>query len=312
MPLRRARAGEPPHFSASEHNEFVDAATFVRDRIAASRLLATHDAPHAPPIKVKNLSGSNRTTGEVLTITDPIQDDKPWFTPIFEAISPANGSLANVCVLLEPCKAGAIAKAALVGWVWAKVNISSAAHTHAKPAASQAKMSSALAGFPIRWKPAGTGDKLCFIELTRSTLPRWGIASTTNALSATVSSAPLNQILEIGTGFTIPNTVIANGVNWAQFDTAAPAQCLCMFGAYMPPSYTDAVTCVLVLPITQNLSLVSDLHIDDLDFELRKLDIRGWSDGQPGAWIPWATGTMCPDNNLSVLDGGGATTPYDP
>lgn len=89
--------------------------------------------------------------------------------PVFDFAVPAAKS-DNVAVTVEDAPAaGGLARAAAAGVVPARVNVTSSAHTRAVPVPgdSEAFASAATGGYPILWKPAGTGVKWCYVLLDR-------------------------------------------------------------------------------------------------------------------------------------------------
>lgn len=161
---------------ASGWNAFVDTHHLVSQMREKPKgaARATSAPEHLSPVAIND-------AGETLTSRFPIvRLTTPAIAPAdttdtagvalrgvqFKCAKPDEDSLLTFAVLQGPCKNGEPAAAAIVGLTWCIINVTDADHEFATAVdGDAAKLVSAASGVPIKWKPSGTGDKLCIVLL---------------------------------------------------------------------------------------------------------------------------------------------------
>lgn len=214
---RYVQPGDAPRWSASEHNAFVAAA--IAHQIRQDQRSGTPGAlgQTALPVDIKNLSGAARAVGDVLVLGTPVLDPNTTpevllQRPIFNAAkstSPVD-DLAKACVVTRGGPSDEILEAAIAGGVWAFVNVTSAAHGYANCESGQARFTSdAMDGFPIIFKPAGTGVKKCFVTLDR----RGGSAGQTVKIGKTDAGVSPGGTVTVSVWRRVSGTLVDTGEN---------------------------------------------------------------------------------------------------
>lgn len=178
-PLKNVAAGQVSPFL--KNSRTVNAALEALRGLASRRRGETGGSPFDDPLSgslhtnVKYMGSSVTTLASfsVLAystpIADPADDDRRHGAqrePAFEGATPSNASQPFV-VTIEPIKGQKIGRAVVSGLAVVQVEITSAAHTRAKPiAGSTSKLTScASGGVPIVWSESGTGTKWAIVLL---------------------------------------------------------------------------------------------------------------------------------------------------
>ena len=143
-------------------------------------------------VTVKNSSGADRRRGEIVGFTgaSPLTNPaEPWLT----GGSPLVGKMFGV--LLNPIRSNAFGNrdCQIDGGCFALVTINDTNHTFAYPKSGTYVLESAPVG-PVRilYKPSGTGEKTCFVQLN-TPMPMHALASlgtTLNAYTTNLTSPP--------------------------------------------------------------------------------------------------------------------------
>lgn len=173
MTLKRVSPGDPLQISAQAFNTFIDMANARQGGFGAITTDQLNGVSlNTTVFPVKN-GGGDLDRFSILSIGGPI------FTPTdnadefksniaFTGSTPgATPALGRFCVLLEPCKAGSIAKAAFFGVTVAKVDVLDSSHGWAdvKPSSSESLRSGQFGSAQILYKESGTGVKLALIRI---------------------------------------------------------------------------------------------------------------------------------------------------
>lgn len=183
--------------------------------------------PSPARVLLKNDSGSDAPTGGVLKLTGVVHEPAveigcEYSGPIFTGDTPAANE-QHVAILSEPIADGFLGWGVIPNAAWAKVNVSDAGHTYAKPKASVDELESdAGTGFPIIWKESGTGaGKWAVVSLSKpggTTLTIGVFIDTIPAASIVVAGSVPNQTLTITHGYTADAVIIAkkkaDGTGW--------------------------------------------------------------------------------------------------
>lgn len=136
--------------------------------------------PPAGAILIKNSSSADRRLGEILKVGDYLNTglnfaefrQYPWFDTAIH-----DGTDAPVCVLLHPIPNGDFGWAQISGVCPALVNFSHADMRYARPAASNDVLQADVLGqVRVLYKPSGTGEKECLVDLGGGRFNGWGVA----------------------------------------------------------------------------------------------------------------------------------------
>lgn len=173
-PLSKVSPGDPPRIPAKAYNAFVDAARFVQNQ----QVSTSGDSIVSPlngSILIKNLSGQDRARFDVLTIGQPVfgpADNLNEFKgiPALTGLMPAAAMRGRFAILLEPCAAGAVARATVSGVAIVQINVANADSANFQfadiadgVAASLAPVVSGTA--QILWLASGTGVQWAVVRL---------------------------------------------------------------------------------------------------------------------------------------------------
>lgn len=165
--VRKVRSGQRfKPLGAADHNAIAEAAEHYQ-RFAR---MGTGDQSSPPPLlfdrcKVKNTSGAALARGSVLEITGDlltdIEAEHPWFTG-----DTPSGTSVPFCVTRRAAADDEIVEALAMGFVIARVNVTSTSHTHAALTASQTYLTSGTSdGARILNTLTATGVQECWILL---------------------------------------------------------------------------------------------------------------------------------------------------
>lgn len=124
------------------------------------------------PLDVLNDSGAAIDAPfPILRLTSPVVDttanvNAPYQEAAFKGDTP-DADTGSAFVIVQGPLANAVARpAVLIGLSWCKVNVTSAADSHATTIdGDNTKLQGGGAGVPILWKEAGTGDKWALVLL---------------------------------------------------------------------------------------------------------------------------------------------------
>ncbi len=160
---------------ADSWNGFVDTHRIVsqmRPPTNGAAQIAADD--RAIVVTLQNDSEGDVPRGGVLKLGAPIVEPSTRAAVVLEGIlfggdtPEADNNEQQIGIALAPVADGEVGPFAVVGVVWAKLNITDAAHAFAKPKASTAELESdASTGFPVIWKESGTGSKWAVVSLQK-------------------------------------------------------------------------------------------------------------------------------------------------
>ena len=184
MTIQRIRYGERlAGIPLTSWNRGAKATEWVEREIAQ---LPTDPVPDAPApylaMMLENDTGEDREPGEVVRIEDPMIKPEEtvngaaayqYATAIAKGIDDAQNSIAILTQggpYLGTLPAGfaryGIMRGAIVGIVWAIVNVTDEKHNFAFPEVGQFKLQSSGQGpVAIKWKPTGTGELTCMVQV---------------------------------------------------------------------------------------------------------------------------------------------------
>lgn len=189
-------------------NGFVDTHRIVsqmRPPTNGAAQIAADD--RAIVVTLQNDSEGDVPRGGVLKLGAPIVEPSTRAAVVLEGIlfggdtPEADNNEQQIGIALAPVADGEVGPFAVVGVVWAKLNITDEAHTFAKPKASTAELeSSASTGFPVIWKEAGTGSKWAVVSLQGGSGSSLQLFRSTTTISAATGLLAANR----GTGTVQP------------------------------------------------------------------------------------------------------------
>lgn len=115
-------------------------------------------------LTIKNESGSGLAAGKVLAVgaklLTTVTNDALWFSGDLPTATSKWG------VLLRQTPDDALEELQMAGLVMASVSVGHASHTHADISVGSATLVSGFHGYPIVWKPSGTGTADCVLNLS--------------------------------------------------------------------------------------------------------------------------------------------------
>jgi hypothetical protein len=179
--VARKKPGDGIGYTAAEWNRHEDAADYVAQRSLgsgggeAARLLRTEI------IRIKNSSGAARRKGEILEVGNLLIADSLILKEGREQLrfdtAIHDGTDAPFCVLLDPIPDGGRGRAQIAGVCPALVNFTHADQRYARPANNNDVLQAgALGQVRVLYKPSGTGEKECLVNLSDGRFQAWGVA----------------------------------------------------------------------------------------------------------------------------------------
>lgn len=235
MNLKRIQVGEQMQgWPSNSWNAICDAVEQLPRNVADAPLPPPpRGYQHAHQVFIRNDSGDDRARGSILGIDDSAFDlsvsgnvaSLVAQPPVLSCIAPTNAAhWQKAVILLEPIGDEKCGHAAAGGIVWAKVNITDSAHTHARIEDSDAdKMASSVWGAPILKKESGTGTKWCVIDLAGLFRPELFVGYTDGAISARSSTTSGSGTVSLykQSGSTLSDTGV-NVTAYNPFQNAVP------------------------------------------------------------------------------------------
>jgi len=149
-PLRRA----------STVNRILEATDYFHDNLAGGRpAVDVASAFNTATVKIRNLTGADRSRGELVQLGEYLLDVVDFRRPWFEGNDFAAPAF-KLALLLAPVKSNEIGEAQIAGRCLGRVNVLDEAHTHAVPTAGEYVLKSSDFGpFELLSPPDGTGEQ---------------------------------------------------------------------------------------------------------------------------------------------------------
>jgi hypothetical protein len=167
----RKRAGDPLVISASDWNDLRE----THRRLISGELagpFAVKQQLDPSTLRVKNTTGADLPRFGIVALSDVVftpTDNLTQFLDrcsVFQAVAPATSKQAELAILIEPLKAGAIGRAQVAGITPLKINVVDEANRWAIPTTDTTRLTARPFGTSlILWKEAGTGEKWAIVRL---------------------------------------------------------------------------------------------------------------------------------------------------
>jgi hypothetical protein len=192
MDLQNVRSGDPFQPKAETWNALIDSARWTREqrgRTGGGQVATPRDPV---VVTVKNDSGRSlrrfETVGVSGVVTVPDESDIAATSEFLSRVAlkvrvPTGDDTGRWLVLLEPLEAGAVGRAASVGVVPCRVNLSDATHAQVDITDGQTVPVSGTSGLDLLWVAGGVGS-------ASGTGEQWGVVLLRGGASGGGSTFP--------------------------------------------------------------------------------------------------------------------------
>jgi hypothetical protein len=217
--LRGIRAADHNGFYETwrKVNQLPPSATNGRQSTTSNRLV----------VSVFNEGVAINTEFPVLKLTSPVFTPTDRANVIWEPIAfngdtpDADTTIADICIVQGPIGTGLMGRGhgVISGPTYCKVEVSDAAHTHAKPTDGEnTKLESGTSGAKIVWKESGTGTKKALVMLggggSGASVPRALLRATASIPAGT--GDPRSPGLSTDFEQVLGDTISGDIENWSQ------------------------------------------------------------------------------------------------